>query len=190
MSENLQKAFLVGQKVYLRPLEREDLKGDYRNWVNDHEITRYIEAGTFPLADDDLQTFFEENLHSPNSVLFAIVEKETNKHIGNAQVKNINWLHRTAGRGIMIGNKSCWGKGYGLEVVNLLNKYIFEYLNLNKFKSSTCADNIAVQRINERAGYELEGTGRQEFFYDGTYHDRVYWSILKSEYMALTNCRQ
>jgi RimJ/RimL family protein N-acetyltransferase len=184
MSQKMEKVFLEGKRVYLRPLEREDLAGDYRNWINDHNVTRYIEAGTFPLTDDELESFFEFNLKSPNNILFAIVEKKTGRHIGNAQIKNINWVHRTASRGILIGEKSCWGKGYGLEVANLLAEYAFERLNLNKLKSSTCAANAAVQKLNERAGYTLEGEAREEFFCDGKYYNRANWGLLRSEHLA------
>ena len=45
----------------------------------------------------------------------------------------------------------------------------------------------AVQKLNIKAGYTKEGIGRQEFYRDGKYYDRVYWGLLKSEYLAQKN---
>ena len=110
--------------------------------------------------------------------------------IGTARVHSIDWVARKAYRGIMIGDRSCWGKGYGLEVINLISQYAFEYLNLNRLKSPTIADNVGVNKVNERAGYTQEGIGRQEYFRDGKYHDSVYWGLLKADYMKMKQAKQ
>lgn len=178
------KTFLKGEQIHLRPFEREDLNGDYRQWINDPEITHFLQVGTFPQTDDELRAYYEKCLNSNTVVFFAVIETKTGKHIGNAQIYDINWIHRTALRGIVLGDKNCWGKGYALEMIKLLNTYAFELLNLNKIISSTCVDNVAVQKLNAKAGYTNEGVGRQEFYRDGVYYDRVYWGMLKSEYLA------
>ena len=177
------KVFLIGERVYLRPLEEDDLKGPYKVWINDKEVTRYLDAGTFPVSDKNLQEYFEKNTKNTNSVIFAIVEKETKQHIGNARIYKIDWIHRKACRGIMIGEKSSWGKGYGLEVINLISKYAFEYLNLNKLRSSTYSNNKGVAKVNKRAGYKIEGKAREEYFREGEYRDATHWAFLRSEYM-------
>lgn len=187
MQQENPKIFLEDENIYLRGFEREDLKGEYRRWINDPEVTRYLQVGTFPQNDDELRSYYERSMMSKNEVFFAVIEKEGARHIGNAQLYDISWIHRSAMRGILIGDKKCWGKGYGLEIIRLLNSYGFETLNLNKIISSTCADNKAVQKLNVKAGYTKEGIGRQEFYRNGIYHDRVYWGMLKSEYVAQKN---
>ncbi|MEM6581673.1 MAG: GNAT family protein [Pseudomonadota bacterium] len=179
------KLFLEGERIYFRGFEREDVQGEYRNWINDGEVTQYIKVGTYPQTDAALIDYCEKELGSSNSVLFAIIEKESGNHIGNSHIYDIDWVTRTALRAVVLGDKSCWGKGYALEVIQLLNRYGFEYLNLNKLISSTCSDNEAIQRLNTKAGYVKEGVGRQEFFRNGRYYDRIYWGMLRSEYDAL-----
>ncbi|MEM1141516.1 MAG: GNAT family protein [Pseudomonadota bacterium] len=184
MTAELEKCFIEGERLYFRGFERRDLEGDYRVWINDPEVTRYISVGSFPQTDDGLNRYFEGQDTSSSSVLFAIIEKSSGKHIGNSQIYDIDWLHRTALRGVVLGDKSCWGKGYALEVIQLLHRYAFETLNLNKLTSSTCSDNEAIQRLNLKAGYTREGVGREEFYRGGRYHDRIYWGLLRSEYFA------
>jgi len=178
------KRYLEGENIYFRGFERSDLDGEYRNWINDSEVTHYIKVGSFPQTDDGLRSYYEREEAGNNSVLFAIIEKSSGNHIGNSHIYDIDWVHRTALRAVVLGDKSCWGKGYALEVIRLLNRYAFETLNLNKLISSTCSDNEPIQRLNQKAGYTREGVGRQEFYRDGRYYDRIFWGLLKSEYMA------
>lgn len=187
MSKKPKKVFLMGDKIYLRPFERADLDGGYRQWINDPEVTRFLEVGSFPVTDGDLEAYFDRHADSKHSVLFAVVEKESDKHIGNARVYNINWVNRTASRGLMIGDKACWGKGYGLEVLKLMSKYAFEYLNLNKLKAGAISGNAAVSRINEKAGYKKEGELREEFFRDGAYHNFDFWGMTRGDYEEKKN---
>ncbi len=187
MSKETDKIFLTSDRLYLRPLERQDLKGPYRKWINDPEITRYMMAGTYPVTDDQMESYYDAHVKSKNAMLFAIVEKETNRHIGNARIYLIDWVNRTVSRGIMIGDKKAWGKGYGLEVINLLSEYSFMKLNLNKLKAGAIAGNAAIRRVNEKAGYKMEGVHRQEFFRDNTYHDYEYWGLTKEDYLAKKN---
>jgi hypothetical protein len=41
-------AIASGPKSYLRPLERTDLGEPDLGWLNDPEVTRQVETGTFP----------------------------------------------------------------------------------------------------------------------------------------------
>ncbi len=184
MSTANKKRFIEGDNVYFRGFERQDLLGEYRNWINDAEVTHYLKVGTYPQTEESLSDYFEREQASNCSVLFAVIERESGKHVGNSHIYDIDWIHRSALRAVVLGDKSCWGKGYALEVLQLLNRYAFEYLNLNKLISSTCAENKAIQRLNEKVGFTREGVGREEFYRDGVYYDRIYWGLLKAEYMA------
>jgi [ribosomal protein S5]-alanine N-acetyltransferase len=182
MSNDMHKAFLVGERVYLRPFEREDIKGPYGNWIHDAKVTEHLTAGAFPYSDDELESYFERHINNRNAIFFSVVDKKSGKHIGNARLHSIDWVDRKATRGIMIGDRSVWGQGLGLEVINLLSAYAFERLNLNKLKSFTLVENIGVRKVNERAGYKIEGEARDEFFSKGKYHDVLYWGLLRSDY--------
>ena len=183
----MSKEFITGEHVYLRPVERSDLGGRYREWINDPEVVIFLATGAYPQTDDELLRYYESNINSRSQVLFAIVEKESDIHIGNARIYGIDWLNRKAHRGIMIGEKSCWSKGYGKEVINLLSMYAFETLNLRKLSSTTVGNNVGIIRVNEVCGYRQEGVLREEFYRDGRYYDVVYWGFLKSDYLARKN---
>jgi ribosomal-protein-alanine N-acetyltransferase len=37
----MKNPFLVGENIYLRPLDLNDLRGNYINWLNDSEVCKY-----------------------------------------------------------------------------------------------------------------------------------------------------
>jgi len=174
--------FLIGEKIYLRGLERKDLDGNYFQWLNDYEVTKYLRSGTFPNSMEALESYFNRVSTSPNDVFFAIIEKGTERHIGNLRVSDIDWLRRTASIGRMIGEKDCWGKGYGLEALKLAVDHCFKRLNLHKVIIWTAELNIAPQKNYEKLGFVFEGRLRQEIYVDGKYYDRLYYGILKEEW--------
>jgi ribosomal-protein-alanine N-acetyltransferase len=176
------KAFLQGSKIYLRPLERADLNETYLGWLNDAEVTRYLETGVFPSTMQDLEKFYQGVTGSRTEVIFAIVESKSHRHIGNAKLGPINWVHRRALFGIMIGEKEFWGKGIGEEVTRLMVEYAFLRLNLNRIGLAVFAEHEAGVRCYQAVGFKAEGQFREEMYSDGSYKDRVWMGLLRSEY--------
>jgi len=44
----------------------------------------------------------------------------------------INWLNRSAGLGITIGDKSFWGRGYGTDAMRIMMRLGFDKMNLHR----------------------------------------------------------
>ena len=175
-------AFIQGSKIYLRPLERTDLNDTYLGWLNDAEVTRYLETGAFPATAQDLEKFYQGVTGSKTEVIFAIADKKSHRHIGNVKLGPINWIHRRAMFGIMIGDKSFWGKGVGQEVTRLMVEYGFYRLNLHRIGLGVYAEHESAVRCYEVAGFKIEGKFRDEMFQDGKYKDRLWMGLLRSEY--------
>jgi RimJ/RimL family protein N-acetyltransferase len=173
--------FITGKRLYLRGLERSDINETYLQWINNAEVTRYMVTGTFPSTMEKLEQYYQRMTTSPNHVILAIVDKESDKHIGNITLNNINWINRTADLGIMIGNKDFWGKGLGTEATKLMVQYAFEKLNLHKIWLGVHVSHEAAIRIYEKAGFEIEGRLRNHFYRDGKYHDMVIMGIIRGK---------
>ena len=181
--------FVHGSRVYLRPLEREDLNARYLGWLNDPEVTRYMETGTFPTTARDLEKFYDEVTGSRNQVILAVADKKSGKHIGNVKLGPIHWIHRCATLGIMIGDKEFWGRGAGLEATRLMVEYGFDRLNLRRIDLGVFADHDAAVRCYEKVGFKVEGRMRESLFQNGKYVDRLSMALLRSEYKPLKATR-
>ena len=176
--------FLVGELVYLRRFEREDMTDRYFQWLNDGEVTRYMVNGAVPNSSENIEAYYERMSRSPNDVLFAIVDRATETHIGNTGIHDIDWIRRLGGFGILVGEKEYWGKGYGTEITRLIVGFAFDRLNLNKVWLGVHADHGGAVRAYEKAGFRVEGRLRQEMCRHGVYEDRFIMGILREEYYA------
>lgn len=174
--------FLIAKRIYLRRLAREDMGGNYFQWLNDQTITRWMRHGVFPNSREAMQAFYDSQAQSRTEVVFAIVLKEQDRHIGNIGLSAINYVFRSAEIGIIIGEADCWGKGYAAEAIALLAGHCFTRLNLNRLAAGAVDKNIGSIRAFEKAGFSKEGISRQAYFCEGDYHDCVNLSLLHSEW--------
>ena len=175
--------FITGEKLYLRGLERSDLEGEYFDWLNDREVTKFLESGGFPNTLEKMEEFYRNTALSNNNVIFAIIDKKKDKHIGNIKLGPINWITRIAPLGIMIGNKESWGKGYGTEAIRLVVHYAFKRLNLHKVIAGAAAIHQASIRAFQKAGFEIEGQAKSQFFLDGDYCDSLYLGLTREDFL-------
>lgn len=176
--------FILGQVCYLRALVPADADGDYVHWLNDPEVTRYMETGRMPTRRDLLQEFIVGLAQNPNSLWFAICDLATHKHIGNISLQDIHRVHRRATLGIMIGDKQFWGKGYAQEATALLVGYGFRRWNLNSIWLGVLASHAAAIRVYEKVGFQVDGRTRESWWADGQYHDVLNMSLLARNYFA------
>jgi len=82
----MDRPFLVGEKIYLRPFDEDDLEGDYVQWVNDREIIKHLASNAFPKTRDELKNYVTQVANSPDYIFLAVMEKSTEKHVGNAKL--------------------------------------------------------------------------------------------------------
>jgi [ribosomal protein S5]-alanine N-acetyltransferase len=177
----MRQPFLVGDRIYLRQLEPVDVQGPYLAWVNDYEVTRFLETGSYPQSEDALAAYVSVT-SGPDNIFLAIVEKGTEVHVGNVKLGPIHRVHRRADMGIMIGDKTRWDRGYGREAVALIVAYGFDRLNLIKIGLGVYADHDHAVRLYESLGFRVEGRLRQHLFRDGAYHDKLVMGVLREDF--------
>lgn len=170
--------YLVGERVYLRPLELEDLDRCFR-WIMDPEVNRYLLGPRLPLNRLREEEWLRSLYRSDRDMVFAICLKEGDRHIGNCGLHRISWLDRFAELGIVIGEPDCWGKGYGTEAVRLLLDYAFRVLNLNRVELHVFATNERAIRSYRKVGFQEEGRLRKRRFVQGAYVDELVMAILR-----------
>lgn len=170
---------IVGTKVRLRAIEREDLPTFVR-WFNDHEVTHYLQM-TGPLSLAQEERWFESQLEDEKSMVLAI-ETLDGVHIGNLGLHRIDSRNRHAQLGIVIGEKEYWDKGCGTDAVRTALRYAFDELNLNRVYLRVYEYNKRAIRCYEKCGFRHEGTLRQDLFHDGRYHDTLIMGVLREEF--------
>ena len=179
----MQNPFSLGERLYLRGLERRDLV-DVLRWSNDAEVTYYMFTGALPGNIENLEKEYEQTNGSRSDVAIAVIDKKTDTPIGTTGFYAINWITRSAEFRIFLGEKGYWSNGYGTETTELCLAYGFDKLNLNRIWLGTNAGHQGAIKCYHKAGFTDEGVLRQEMYRHGVYSDVVRMSILREEYYA------
>lgn len=177
--------FLMGERLYLRPIETEDLER-CRRWVNDPEVRQFILRQT-PLDDVGEQTWHtsRDRKPFPSDITLALVLKKKDRHIGTVGLHNIDWINRNAVTGAVIGEADCRDKGYGSEAKALILRYAFDTLGMHRISSNVFSTNPRSLAYLKKSGYQEEGVRRQHRFQQGKWIDDIQLGILASEWRAL-----
>jgi RimJ/RimL family protein N-acetyltransferase len=183
-TERILAPFLDGQNIYLRAVCSSDANNNYCRWMNDTEVTQYLESRFYPQSVESIASYISKVNASSDSVFFAIVLKDKDIHIGNIKIGSINWIHRYADVGILIGDKTCWGKGFGVEAIKLVVDYAFKKLNLRRLEAGCYSNNIRSIKAFKKAGFIEEGCLRQRYFCEGGYVDRVCLGVVRENWVV------
>ena len=175
---------LIGENIYFRPIELADIDRGWLKWINDPNISGNLNSVGYPMTKDDLELYYKKS-KPPNTVMFAVCNKEDNRYVGNARISQIDWQHRTCTYGRLIGDLNFRGKGIGTEILVLMLRYAFRNLGMNRVYTHIFSDNTASIRSNENVGMKREGLLRQAFYKTGVYKDAIILSMLREEYDRL-----
>lgn len=181
MSNSNQTPFIEGKNLYLREVRESDVNERYYAWMNDQDITQYLENRFYPNSLQKISEFVKSKDGDPNNVFLAIINKHDDEHIGNVKLGPINWIHRTAEIGILLGEKKYWGKGFASETLRLLADYAFNKLNLRKVTAGCYGNNKGSEKAFLKAGFTIEGVRKSHFFYNGTYVDYVLLGLFNNQ---------
>jgi UDP-4-amino-4,6-dideoxy-N-acetyl-beta-L-altrosamine N-acetyltransferase len=174
--------FLIGERIYLRPLERDDA-APVAAWLNDPEVNRTI-LHAHPMSVQAEQNWLDKLAESQENIALGIVLKDGDRLIGVTALKQFDWRNRHASFGITIGVKEEWGKGHGTAGTELMVRHAFETLNLNRVWLHVLIANERGIRAYERVGFKREGVLRQHLFREGRFQDILSMAILREDWEA------
>src|SRR5215469_13973025 len=171
---------LRGERVVLRPVEKEDLKKLHDLDANvDLHMLASSSWEPWPLAAYEKD--FEKHLESQEKSDFVI--EVDGKVIGEIGLHE--WRNRRAGSasfGVSILDPNYLGQGYGREAINLLLDWSFRVMNYRRIHLETLASNERAVRCYKSCGFVEEGRGRQHEDYNGAYADVLVMGILREEW--------
>jgi diamine N-acetyltransferase len=177
---------ITGEKVALGPLRR-DLLPLYQRWFNDFEVTRSAGSPLRPLTWEAEAAWYdgpEGPSTREGAVSFNIYERATMRPIGQTGLHRVDHRHRTAEFSIVIGEKDCWGKGYGTEVTALMLDYGFTAMGLHSILLTVAGFNERGIRAYKRAGFREFGRRREAWRLGGRAYDVVYMDCLATEFQS------
>ena len=116
-----------------------------------------------------------------DAAVFSVVELASGDLAGDALLWNIDMHNRSAHIGISL-RPAFRGRGLGLDAVRVLCRYGFVIRGLHRLQIETLADNYAMIRSAEQAGFVREGTLRRAGWVNGDFADEAVFGLLSAEW--------
>lgn len=172
---------LTGDLVVLRRHVPGNLKA-FQRWYADAEVARLTRYQDGPMRRDEIERFFAARVVGHDSLALAVHERSTDRLVGTCAFSQLDGENGSAMYHITIGEKDCWGRGFGTEATRLMLAHAFETLRLHRVA-------LAVFEFNERAirsyrscGFVVEGRAREAIWRDGQWWDEITMSVLEPEW--------
>lgn len=162
---------------YLRKISIDDCDENYLKWMNNPEINKYLESRFTTHTIDSLKDFVNSMNNSENNVLFAIVDKESDTHIGNIKLGNIHPIHKYADIGLLIGDKNYWGRGIATNAIKLVSEFAFDELNLRKVLAGVYENNIGSIKAFEKCGFKKAYVKKDNYYFEGKFIDAFVFEL-------------
>lgn len=146
---NMNVIFESENIVYVRPSF--DLVPDYLEMVNDIDnVARFIGERSEPLTEQQEIDYIKDKMDN-NATMFSMLEKGTNKFIGN--IEFFNRVFEEAEWGIVI-TTSMQNKGYGTEALKRSVEYGFNELGLNRIYLGVYVNNPRAIHVYKNCGFK------------------------------------
>lgn len=148
-----------GERVCLRRHVPEN-RAAFQRWYADEEIARLLRHDQRPLNEIQSRGYFD-TLILPSSArgqCYAIHEVGSERLIGTTALTDFEGnVRRRAYFRIVIGEKDCWGQGYGTEATQLVMHEAFERHGLSAVKLEVFRHNARAANAYLRVGFEQTG---------------------------------
>lgn len=172
-----------GELVRLTAIQPEADAEAIARWSLDSEYDRLGDSGSVrPLRAKFIREDIEKAEIRNDVYGFSIHILSDDRLIGFIFLDGIEWSHGTGWVGIGIGERDCWGKGYGTDAMRVLLRFAFEELNLYRVNLDVFEYNPRAIRSYEKVGFVHEGRQRGLLHRDKRRWDLIFMGILREEW--------
>ena len=161
-------------KLTIRPLKLQDVE-QIMTWVNDPEVIKNLQHFDKKFTKEDEEHYVRKMLNSKNDVVFSVFDND--KYIGQCGIHQISWENKL-GRLSMVIKREYWNKGYAQEMLPVLIDYAFKKLKLHKIWLMHWKENKKAEHLYRKLRFKKEGILKDEYFWQGKYHDMVRMAII------------
>lgn len=162
----------------LRKLEYDDIPL-MLEWMRDEEINKNF-AKDFSKYDEESQKKFIDNSMTDTDITFAIAS-EDGEYLGSISLKNIDYENKKAEYAICLRAK-CIGKNISKPATDLILKYAFDELGLNRVYLNVLSENIRANKFYLKYGFIYEGETKEDINVRGELKDLKWYRVLKKEF--------
>ena len=170
---------LRGKSIELRPIRQNDLEELYA-W----HIDVANRGDFFPMAilsESEFHRRFRDSGFWSKDRGMLLITNDVRSIVGHIEFfKTVSYLDELE-LSYQIYEAAERNQGYVTEAVNLLVRYLFEHMKVNRIRLIIHPDNGASRRVAEKCGFVCEGTARGAWYHRGENHNVEVYALLRHE---------
>ncbi len=177
------RLIIIGEKMDLkiRKWKMTDAADLAKTLSNKNILDNLRDGLPFPYTEKDAEDYISAMLAADKNNTFAFAVSVNDKAVGSISVFRQQNVHRlTAELGYYIAEEY-WGKGIMTEAVKQICEYVFTNSDIIRIFAEPFAYNKGSCRVLEKAGFEFEGTLRQNAVKNGKILDMKMYSRIRSK---------
>ena len=160
---------LKSSNLIIRGFTEKDITPEYIGWLNDPLVVRYSNQRFKQHTAQSCLDYLTQMRQEKNFFL-KIHSLDQNLYIGT-MTGYLAREHGTVDIGILLGNRSAWGKGYGAEAWKLVMDELLNLEYVRKVTGGTMRCNTAMVKIFKKTGMQLEATRPMQELLNGVPQD-------------------
>ena len=167
---------IVSDRLQVVPFGKEHLTPRYVAWLNDPEVVKFSDQRFRRHTLETCREYWLSFGGSPNYFWAVELRSDGHPHIGNINAY-VDPAHGVADVGILIGDKSCWGRGYGSEAWTAVVQWLINRAGLRKVTAGTLSYNTGMLAVMRQAGMVEDGCRVRHQLVDGKELDVVHMAL-------------
>ena len=178
----MSKGYLTGDHIALRPRRADDVAILHAQLYEDIVTPSHADTRPWrPIPPDPSLSPYAVKEVSDDVAFFSIVTVDGGELAGEALLWGIDLHNRLAhvGLALLPGFR---GRGWSVEVLQLLCRYGFAVRGLNRLQVETLAGNAAMRRAASNVGFGAEGVFREAAWALGSFVDVVAFGLLAADW--------
>lgn len=142
------------------------------------EIQKWLTEYTSPYPEKELQSYQRFFRRLPkNRRVEVLIAKSDGRPVGFLALWRLGrYMEHVASLGLSV-HPDYWGAGIATELIESAIE-IAKEKDFTRLEIETLAENIAMRRVAEKTGFELECVRKRRIRKDGAYHDESAYALL------------
>ncbi len=169
---------IITKMLRIVPFKATHITTDYLSWLNDKELMQFSEqrhcVHTVTTCEAHVSSFDD------TQNMFLALESLDGKLIGTITVYH-DLQNGIVDMGIMVGDESVRGKGYGYEAWKAVADWVLQNLKPRKLTAGCMALNTPMLKIMKSVGMQRDGVRKNHYIQNGKFVDILYMAKFTNE---------
>jgi len=167
-------------RLRISQFQRKDITKEYISWLNDKELMKFSEQRHYYHNLETCEAYLKSFVESNN--LFLAINKSNGKLIGSATIY-YNMHNNIVDMGIMIGDKTVRGEGFGSEAWKAIADWVIQAMKPRKLTAGCMILNTPMIKLMKSIGMKSDGVKKEHYLINGKPVDIIYMAkFLNSRY--------